>query len=116
MLHQLDTARPSSNQRPTTSPIGPPELFPPPLELCLLRNIYPSSELGLLPNLPRMRTLSSLASRILSVNDVPNASSSSGGSRNLERGVEPLARKAHPKNFGFAKPLPARKCIAGSPN
>ena len=36
----------------------------------------------------------------------------SGRSRNLERGVQPLACKAHPKIFlGVATPLPARKCI-----
>ena len=36
----------------------------------------------------------------------------SGRSRNLERGVQPLACKAHPKIFwGVATPLPVRKCI-----
>jgi len=30
----------------------------------------------------------------------------SGGSRNLERGVQPLAHEAHPKMFGLPRPLP----------
>ena len=30
----------------------------------------------------------------------------SGRFRNLERGVQPLARKAHPKIFGLPRPLP----------
>ena len=40
----------------------------------------------------------------------------SGGFRNLERGVQPLAREAHLKIFWVATPLPVRKCTAGSPN
>ena len=41
----------------------------------------------------------------------------SGGFRNLERGVQPLAREAHPKILGLPRPLPARKrpnCISRS--
>ena len=30
----------------------------------------------------------------------------SGGSRNLERGVQPRAHEAHPKLFGLPRPLP----------
>jgi len=30
----------------------------------------------------------------------------SGGSRNSERGVQPLAHKVHPKIFGLPHPLP----------
>jgi len=30
----------------------------------------------------------------------------SGGFRNLERGVQPLARKAHPEIVGLPRPLP----------
>ena len=33
----------------------------------------------------------------------------SGGFRNLERGVQPLAREAQPKILGVPRPLPARK-------
>ena len=30
---------------------------------------------------------------------------SSGGSRNLERGVQPLVHEGHPKIFGLLRPL-----------
>ena len=35
----------------------------------------------------------------------------SGGFRNLERGVQPLAREAQPKIFGLPRPLLVNTCI-----
>jgi len=35
-------------------------------------------------------------------------SEGSGGSRNLERGVQPLAHEAHSRIFGLPRPLPVR--------
>ena len=42
--------------------------------------------------------------------EAKDTSQSSGRFRNLERGVQPLARKAQPKILGLPSPLLARKC------
>ena len=43
-----------------------------------------------------------VATGVIEVRDVDI----SGGSRNLERGVQPRANEAHPKIFGLPRPFP----------
>ena len=45
-----------------------------------------------------------------------NVAGCSGGFRNLERGVQPLVREAHPKIVGLPRLLPSHGCIHDTHN